>query len=206
MNYNINDYIENSWQDRYPPWIDGKDVWSDFCRNPVGVITGLKRLQPLPKPRVFVSYKSKDRQCAFRLAYLANEEGFNYWVDVLDPTLTAVQNKQPYIIAAIIELALLNSSHIIAAMTPNTINSAWVPYEFGRAKDATIMSSQAASWISPQLTQPIPEYLHLCIRNGAENEIRKWLMNERTQWEKTHGMKLQKPAGLWPHSVPATLP
>jgi hypothetical protein len=206
MNYDINEYIENSWQNRYPQWIEGIDVWNNFCENPIQGISGLKRSGSLLKPRVFVSYKSKDRQYAFRLAYLADDEGFNYWLDVLDPNLTAVQNQQPYIIASIIELALLNSSHIIAAMTPNTRDSAWVPYEFGRAKDATIMSSQAASWISPQLTQPIPEYLLLCIRNGTENEIRKWLTDERTQWENIHGVQLQKPAGQWPHAVPAILP
>jgi hypothetical protein len=41
-------------------------------------------------PRVFVSHRRCDKMLALRAAWLVNDEGLNYWVDVLDPRLSAI--------------------------------------------------------------------------------------------------------------------
>src|SRR6185312_4125463 len=50
----------------------------------------LRRFPTLPKnkcPRLFVSHRRDDAKFALRIAKLAEESGFGYWVDVLDPDL-----------------------------------------------------------------------------------------------------------------------
>lgn len=42
-----------------------------------------------PECRVFVSHRQADTQYAERMAWLATDEGYGYWLDVHDPTLLA---------------------------------------------------------------------------------------------------------------------
>jgi len=173
--------------DRFPTdktWIVGADAWRERMRqfsfpSPAAVyeflnaIRSASRARPTPQcPRVFVSHRQVDEKVARRLAWLAWNEGFDYWLDVidLDPqrnqqviaieqslgrSLTLVETA--VLIAAIIEMALLNCTHVIAAMTRNTAGSQWVPYEYGRAKDAAPVSLQAACWRAPALcSSPLP--------------------------------------------------
>jgi len=54
----------------------------------------LRRFPALPKnkcPRLFVSHRRDDVKFALRIAKLAEESGFAYWVDVLDPDLRLLQ-------------------------------------------------------------------------------------------------------------------
>lgn len=201
---------------RYPPWVDGLDLWrrtvvappSEFT-PPVGLPT-----RHLTRPRLFVSYKSQDRHFALRLAYLAHLEGFEYWLDILDPALATGSGSQPssakqrsILIATTIELALLNTSHLIAAVTANTSASKWVPYEYGRVKGRTVIAKDAASWIHVSAVQSLPEYLYLCPIHVTEPQIRSWLASERAAWEQAHRTTVSKPAGHWNlPSIPQPLP
>ena len=114
---------------------------------------------------------------------LACQEGFEYWLDVIDPTLTgtsavASSDQSAAAVAAVIEMALLNSTHVIAAITPNTKGSLWVPYEYGRVKTPDAVSLQAACWTAPSVTGGLPEYLHLGAILKSELEIKQWLKSE----------------------------
>jgi hypothetical protein len=78
-------------------------------------------------PRLFVSHKQEDARYAMRIAELAFKHGFDVWVDVLDPNLSqlgthpeTMKKVYPLIIAAIIELALINSTHVVACITKNS--------------------------------------------------------------------------------------
>src|SRR5262249_35355380 len=105
-----------------------------------------------PAQCVFISHQRADTSCGKRVACLSDHCGLDCWLDVFDPTL-ALANQLPQhdprrsvLIAAIIEIALLSSTHVIALHTTNSLASRWVPYELGRAKARNITSLQAAGW------------------------------------------------------------
>lgn len=89
--------------------------------------------------RIFISHQQADVLFAERIAYLADQKGFEYWLDVHDPLLRLAKQTtlpplvQSILIAAIIEMALLNCTHGITVQTINAQQSRWIPYEFGRA-------------------------------------------------------------------------
>ena len=160
-------------------------------------------------PRVFVSHRSADAAEALRIAELAGNAGFYYWVDVLDPALQALgagsfnSTKQAVAVAIVIELALLNCSHVIAVLTKNTPGSMWGPYEYGRVKLPTVTSIQASAWIDPTWNQPIkPEYLLLGRQHQTETEIINWFAGAINQWPAGDQCN-SKP---WPHGPTTQLP
>jgi hypothetical protein len=96
----------------------------------------LQNVQALPgrtlsQPRVFVSHRMVDVAYAERIAWLASQKaGLEYWLDVHDPvlrlagtTLSAGHVVYAMTVAAIIEMALLNCTHVIAAHTPPPTNT-----------------------------------------------------------------------------------
>lgn len=149
----------------------------------------LRRLQKLELGhtvcRVFVSHQRKDVRHAERIAYLAHREGFEYWLDVHDPVLQIVNRAalpsvvQSFLIAAIIEMALLNCSHGITVQTQAAQQSRWVPYEFGRAKQRWVVSTQVASWFDNQVYVSLTaDYLKLGVCAQSEREVENWLKAE----------------------------
>jgi hypothetical protein len=138
----------------------------------------------LPECRVFVSHRQvqADVDIAERIAYRATLRGYGYWLDVHNPTLKYLDGSsiprpiKDVLIAAIIEIGLLNASHIIAAMTPHSAGSKWIPYEFGRAKHKSVHSIFSASWISPGMsTMDCGEYIYLASITKTEDDIDSWL-------------------------------
>ncbi len=80
------------------------------------------------------------------------------------------------VVAAIIEMALLNSTHVMAVITPHTSGSQWVPYEYGRVKDPTPVALQAACWLHNGVSaSTAPEYLYLGTTTRSEIDVNDWL-------------------------------
>jgi hypothetical protein len=148
----------------------------------------LRRFPALPKnkcPRLFVSHRRDDVKFALRIAKLAEESGFAYWVDVLDPDLRMLQQKGvpekllPLITACIIEFALINCTHVIACLTGEWRGSMWIPYEYGRIKELPTLNVNACAWIHPNLTKTdFPEYMLLGEISLNEKQIASWLETE----------------------------
>jgi len=94
------EYQERSLAARFPDWAIGYDLWRRLSElGPEGIATildGLIRLHsganwgrpPLACPRVFVSHRRVDVAEALAIARIANREGFQFWLDVLDPSLS----------------------------------------------------------------------------------------------------------------------
>lgn len=150
---------------------------------------------------------------AERLAWLADQAGFEFWLDVLDSNLLSIgraaaagvvsPTTQAQLVACVIEMALLNSTHVLVAMTPNTSGSAWVPYELGRAKDAAVYATQASAWVSTTPPVPsLPEYLLLIPLNYSEPAVDAWLALEYQNW---CGSPSLRAAGGWRGTVPPPL-
>jgi len=155
-------------------------------------------------PRVFVSHQRDDWEKGERVAWHATEVGFEYWLDIHDPVL-AFANRSIFprpikavLIAGIIEMGLLNSTHVVAVQTPKSQRSHWVPYEFGRAKYRRLVSGRAASWFeSPLGPDPDGDYLSLAFCALSEPSLNAWFGNQpgarrsgrNTLWPKPHPPK-----------------
>jgi hypothetical protein len=82
-------------------------------------------------PRVFVSHRPSDVAEALNVARIVHAPRFDVWIDVIDlpPALQATLNpmNQAFVIAAIIEMELINRTHLVAVYTRNTAGSEWIP-------------------------------------------------------------------------------
>ena len=120
---------------------------------------------------------------ALQVAALAWQEGFDVWLDVLDPdlaSLTPGTHDYALAVACVIEMALLNSTHLLAVLTSHTKGSEWVPYEFGRTKADALVAENTASWrAEPAPPQDLAEYLYLCPVHDDKVEVRGWLQQQR---------------------------
>jgi hypothetical protein len=111
------------------------------------------------------------------------------WLDVLDGGLQSTAQASTgtpadaLAVALIIEMALLNCTHVIALITPRTPGTYWVPYEYGRVKDSSFHSLRAACWIDQHVTYE-PEYLELGVKTRSDHDIRGWLRGEMPEWNR----------------------
>jgi hypothetical protein len=135
----------------------------------------------LVKDCVFISHRQSDWSLAEDVAKTVTNTGRDYWLDIHDPTLRWANKKviclgsvaRAILLAAIIEIALLDSTHVISLHTVNSAGSAWIPYELGRAKARKIVSSQAAGWFDPPKILPsgCPEYVHLAHQTFSHQDV-----------------------------------
>ena len=217
------EFVQRPLVARFPldlDWVAGGREWAAGAERwpflgPEEAERWLNDIRQVPKkefkcPRVFVSHRQIDDEWALRIAWLSWEEGFDYWLDIID--LDPERNKQVVAIeqrldralsefeksvltAAIIEMALLNCSHVLATMTKHTRGSMWVPYEYGRVKERMPVSMQASCWWdSTTLSNVQPsEYLLLGSIHGKEREIRAWMGDHKKKYLNCHGVRRGPP-------------
>ncbi len=184
--YDWREFENSPWSNRYPDHVRGVNLWREYWRGQelVRRLALERRSAPTAKsPCVFVSHRQCDVDLALRVAELACRRGFDYWLDVLDPRLVqpagAPPVSSPVAIAGTIEMALLNSTHVVAVLTKDTAGSQWVPYEYGRVKEPMVVSARAACWLDPFMrTQTVAEYLHLGEITRSEQNLDAWLDRE----------------------------
>jgi len=142
---------------------------------------------PFPKPPtpcVFVSHQRLDTHRGERVACLVDDHGLDSWLDVHDPTLIRVNALasdplRSILIALTVELALLNSTHVIALHTTHSLKSRWVPYELARAKARGVTSLQAAGWFETgQTPKTCGDYVWLAVRTHDEQQVIDWIRLE----------------------------
>ncbi len=225
--FNWRSSADRAIQDRFPEWALGRGVWRDFARveaireeslmlllaGLTQVRSELRRQPPLSDlrrmqcPRLFISHRQADVAPALRIAWLANDAGFEYWLDVLDPTLKAAKPASSLLTAAIIEMALLNCTHVIAVMTPATRGSLWLPYEYGRVKEDLPFSLDAACWLHPKLSpQDFPEYLVLGAQTRSEKSVKRWLATSMSAWQAMYDTCLSGAQEAWTEGPTVPLP
>jgi hypothetical protein len=180
-----------SWRHRYPGWIQGVSAWEKASSGTISQRVEPGQRPPLPQtPRVFISHKQADEQLALNVWKIAKAEGFDVWLDVLDPDLrnfagrpaTLTADQRAIILASIIEIALLNSTHVLAVITRESHASRWIPYEYGRVKDPRVLSTTAAAYVVPGEGGEIAEYMHLGSICQDEAGLRAWLQREALGW------------------------
>lgn len=222
------------WKDRkvddlrngFPEWAIGYQVWREYLYQQDDGQTLWRTLNNLWSrpgsrsrlkcPRVFISHKQCDDSFARRVAWITKQQGFDYWLDVEDSLLTSLTQSgrttfnnrtAATILACLIEMALLNCTHVVAVISPATQQSRWVAYEFGRVKDNRIVSLSTCSWIHPSVSpSDIPEYLHLGRIAHDRAALEKWLYGEMLSWVNTHKCCQGGSTYLWKAPEPEELP
>ena len=142
-----------------------------------------ERASTAPRPKkttVFVSHQRKDAHWAERAAWEASELGLDYWLDIHDPGLKRAPSLpapiQAALIAVIIEMALLNCTHIVSMQTTHARGSRWVPYELGRAKQWMTIATNASSWFEKGIwLDPGGDYLALTFCARQDTDLYAWL-------------------------------
>jgi hypothetical protein len=195
---------ERTIERRFPETVRGYEAWWALARavdeDPFGERLEFLRsafdtflvgangdTRPLPPTCcLFISHRMNDVNNALHIAWVATQCGYDYWLDVHDPRLLAANRvplsspAQEILIAAIIEIALLNVTHVVALQTNRSLGSQWIPYELGRAKTRHVYSDQAAGWYYPSaLANSRAEYMHLVETTTSDAEIRAWLTRPR---------------------------
>jgi len=221
-NYFWRDFSDVPPAERYPDWVEGVHLWREFIGGDAiahrrlldELVSARARVvwgQPgteLSRPRLFISHRKDDVDRALDVETLAQAEGFQVFLDVLDGGLQRAARASTgtpadtRTIALYIEVALLNCTHVIALITPRTPGTYWVPYEYGRVKDSSPHSLQAACWIDHDVTYE-PEYLELGVKTRSDAEIRTWLRGELARWNQlfpVSASSIQMPAGTPPTS------
>ncbi|MBD2754947.1 toll/interleukin-1 receptor domain-containing protein [Spirosoma validum] len=141
------------WQETFSP---DRPVPSEFAMadllNNLKTLPSMSPRRSCPVHRLFVSHRRVDKNYALRIANMAYSNGFDFWLDVLNPPLTRVTAstrlspvQKVLLTAFIIEMGLVNSTHVLAVMTQNTKGGEWVPYEYGRVRQI----GNTACWQHP---------------------------------------------------------
>jgi len=171
----------------------GADLWEELFRNEFGTKAWINvaqnllasnsfesRRRPAKKQvTVFISHRQNDVALARKAAERLRRRGFDAWLDVEDPTLSQLSGPQHVrnlvtflVTAVIIEIALINSTHVLALFTTNTKGTMWVPYEYGRIKRDNIFARQAGSlYLSGP---PVPDYTLLGTQLRNMSELNNW--------------------------------
>ena len=90
------------------------------------------------KPCIFLSHISVDKSVAIAIgAYITTQGDIDIYLDINDEDLQeAVRTGDPVGVTQFIEQGLSHSTHIMCLVSARTVNSWWVPYELGFAKNA----------------------------------------------------------------------
>lgn len=217
--YDYRDYENRPWVERFPTEVVGGTHWELQSEGTGWCGAELPSPKDRPgraadaRPVLYVSHRKCDLQNALRLSWLADQAGFEVWLDVVNPNLQPLQShvgagplslaQTSLAVASIIEMGMLNATHLLLVMTPNTVGSAWLPYQFGRAANCEAGELQAASWASQQVPKStLPEYLALGTQLFSETEYRSWLEREFRDWTLDHGSLARGPARRWKSAEP----
>ena len=123
---------------------------------------------------VFISHRQSDAQEAQRFAQYLKAHNIDYWLDIHDPILTTGAPLSPFAIANIIEIALINSTHVVAIITDNSKGSEWIPYEYGRVKDPISYSGNVCAY--DQLNNnTLPDYMKLSVVEKNDPSVLSWI-------------------------------
>jgi hypothetical protein len=233
IDYDWFNFIEDDLKYRFPSDVNGFEQWVQFVENlpfaEIALQDSAVRIKdyefntnrativrPINCPRVFISHKQEDRNFALRIAELAVQAKFYYWLDILDPFLKLISSKKVVInsklvqlsplheallMAAVVEMALINCTHVLAAITIRSHPSRWIPYEYGRAKNSSTIVSDAACWVSPKVNKSdIAEYMLLGNVKFTDHEVGLWLKNEYFSFSKKTGQICKGGKRQWSES------
>jgi len=123
---------------------------------------------------VFISHRQSDAKEALSFAQYLKKNNISYWLDIHDPILTTGGPLSPFAIANIIEIALINSTHVVAIVTDNSKGSEWIPYEYGRIKDPISYSGNVCAY-DQLISNKLPDYMKLSAVEKDNLSVLNWI-------------------------------
>ncbi|WP_316831842.1 toll/interleukin-1 receptor domain-containing protein [Pedobacter aquatilis] len=106
---------------------------------------------------VFISYQSDDRTAAAAIANFFLYIGVDVYFDQYDGDLRLQSQKgDPKVLVDALCRGINNSSHMLVLISPNTLQSRWVPFEIGFGYDKTKVIALCLKGIPKG---GLPEYL-----------------------------------------------
>lgn len=134
--------------------------------------------------KVFISHKKEDELVAKQIAIRLKKDNIEYYLDVLDPTITGSGER----LTEHIKSSLGTCTDIIVVMSEKTKYSQWVPFEVGMAARTDMPT---ATYLSREV--PLPEFLSYWPRLRSVDDIDTYVRvrNEtREQMAKQYGSYL----------------
>lgn len=106
---------------------------------------------------IFISHQQKDKNTCRKIAdYLLNTN-IDVYFDEYDEDLKDYrQSNNPHGVVDSIRIGINNSSHMLVIVSPNTIQSRWVPWEIGYGYDKTDLGVLTLKGIQDN---DLPDYL-----------------------------------------------
>ena len=128
------------------------------------------------EPCIFLSHRSTDKVAVIEIGKYITSKGIDVYIDVDDPNLQqAVARDDHKAITAAIELAIANSTDLLAYVTSNTVTSPWVPFEIGFAKRN--QNYLAAMRGKDLPSYRLPSYLEIVRKIGGYKALNAYLMD-----------------------------
>jgi hypothetical protein len=106
---------------------------------------------------IFISHQSRDKAICREIANYLMSIGFNVYFDEYDIDLKiANQTANPKAVTAAILKGIKKSTHMLCVVSPNTLDSKWVPFEVGFGYDKTDLGVLLLKGIKKE---QLPEYI-----------------------------------------------
>lgn len=106
---------------------------------------------------VFISHHKSDMEYCKKVAAYIMKAGVDVYLDEYDYDLKhQVQTSNPVGVVRCIKKGINNSSHMLCVISPDTINSKWVPWEIGYGYDKTDIGALTLKGIT---AAHLPDYI-----------------------------------------------
>lgn len=106
---------------------------------------------------IFLSHQSRDKDICRKIADYLMSIGINVYFDEYDIDLKiANQTANPKAVTAAILKGIKKSTHMLCVVSPNTLDSKWVPFEVGFGYDKTDLGVLLLKGIKKE---QFPEYI-----------------------------------------------
>lgn len=139
------------------------------------------------EPCIFISHSSLDKPAARSISKYINDMGVNTYFDENDDCLTeGGHGNSPQGIVQCIHEGLKNSSATLVLISPNSLESKWVPYELGWASRQGC--DLALSVLKSVDLGRVPEFYSIVPQLLNEADLRRWVSEQSPQpLKKAHG-------------------
>jgi hypothetical protein len=109
--------------------------------------------------KVFISHQKLDREPCAQIAKYLIAVGIDVYFDEFDKELqVATQNNDPLGVVTAIKKGVNQSTHMLCVISPNTLNSKWVPFEVGYGYDKTQLATLTLKGIK---NSELPDYIKI---------------------------------------------
>jgi len=107
--------------------------------------------------KIFISHQKQDRDACTKIADYLKTVGIDVYFDEFDRELQiASQNNDSKGVVNAIKKGINQCTHMLCIISPNTLNSKWVPFEVGYGYDKTELATLTLKGIK---NSDLPEYI-----------------------------------------------